>query len=97
MPSASSRTLLVAIVTIAGCAGDETDTGGIPLCTGAAYDTCSNEHECMSQDCRVVGTVQSCTQSCSASMPCPDLDGEPVTCNAGGLCEPTAARACRTP
>ncbi len=88
--------MLAAIVVIgSGCAGDETDPGGTPACTGAVYDQCTTEHECTSQDCRVVGTVQLCAQSCSATAPCPDLDGEPVSCNAGGLCEPSAARECR--
>ena len=86
---------MLAVLFAVGCAGDETDMGGLPRCTGAAYDACTTEHECTSQDCRVVGTVQACTQACSATVPCPDLDGEPVTCNAGGLCEPPAARACR--
>lgn len=84
---------MLAVLAI-GCAGDEVDSGLSP-CTGALYDACSTEHQCMSQDCRVVGTVQTCTQSCNASTPCPDLDGEPVTCNAGGVCEPDAPRACK--
>lgn len=84
--------MLAAIVAV-GCAGDEVDMGN--NCTGALYDKCIDEHQCDSQDCRVVGTVQVCTQACSATMPCPDFDGEPVTCNAGGLCEPTVARECR--
>lgn len=91
MPSA----WMLAAIVMVGCAGDEVDTGGLPYCTGAVYDTCTNEHECVSQDCRVVGTVQTCTQSCSATVPCPDFDGEPVTCNVGGVCEPPMARACR--
>ncbi len=89
--------MLAAIVILGACAGDETDQGGLPLCTGAAYDSCANEHECMSGDCRVVGSAQMCTQLCDASQPCPDLNGEPVTCNAGGLCEPSSARECRLP
>jgi hypothetical protein len=88
--------MLTAIVAV-GCAGDEVDQGALSPCTGAVYDTCTNEHECMSQDCRVVGESQLCSQSCSATVPCPDLDGEPVTCNADGLCEPAAPRACRIP
>jgi len=86
---------MLAAIVVAGCAGDETDPGGVPFCTGAVYDTCTNEHECISMDCRVVGSVEVCTQSCSTTVPCPDFNGEPVTCNAGGLCEPTVARECR--
>ena len=88
--------MLAAIMTI-GCAGDEVDQGGLPRCTGAVYDTCTNEHECISQDCRVIGDAQFCTQSCSDTVPCPPLNGEPATCNAGGLCEPVAPHECRVP
>jgi hypothetical protein len=85
--------MLAAIVAV-GCAGDEVDQGTSP-CTGAIYDTCTNEHECESMDCRVIGDHQLCTQPCSPTVACPDFDGEPVACNAGGLCEPDAPRACR--
>lgn len=87
----------LAIIVVGACAGDETDVGNAPACTGALYDTCTNEHECASQDCRVFGEEQACTQACSAATPCPDLDGEPATCNVGGICEPPHVRVCRIP
>ena len=78
---------------ITACSGDEVDEGS-GKCTGATYDPCMTEHDCGSLDCRVFGTELTCTQACSASNPCPDLDGAAVTCGVGGICEPPGPRAC---
>ena len=89
------RKMLV-IVIVGACAGDETDEGNTPPCTGALYDTCTNEHECMSNDCRPIGGTEMCTQACSAALPCPaEIDDTPVTCGAGGICEPSKPHVCR--
>ncbi len=81
-----------------GCAGDETDVGNGAVCTGMLYDNCASEHDCMSNDCHTfaIEGFNVCTQTCSATVPCPDLDGAAVACDtATGVCKPTASRVCR--
>lgn len=84
---------VLATTSITACSGDEVDQGS-NKCTGATYDPCMTEHDCASGDCRVFGTELTCTQPCSASNPCPELEGTAVTCGVGGICEPTGPRAC---
>jgi hypothetical protein len=91
------RILLGMLVVLAACAGDETDMGKGAVCTGALYDNCASEHDCMSNDCRTYTQegYNVCTQQCTATVPCPDIDGTPVTCDtASGACK-TPPRACR--
>lgn len=65
-------------------------------CTGAAYDPCTDNTQCMSNQCRVFGSagLQVCTQDCNAGMPCPDQNGQPVQCNGMGRCRPDVANTC---
>ena len=86
--------LAISAALAAGCAGDETDVGKGAVCTGALYDDCASEHDCMSNDCRTYQGYNVCTQQCSATVPCPDLDGVAVPCD-GDICHPTAHRTCR--
>jgi hypothetical protein len=89
--------ILLALALVAGCAGDETDPGNGPVCTGAVYDNCNSEHDCMSNDCHTFNAegYNACTQPCSAATPCPDVNGMTGTCNANGICKPAAAPVCR--
>ena len=88
--------ILLAIVALAatGCAGDETDVGKGAVCTGALYDDCASEHDCMSNDCRTYQGYNVCTQQCSATVPCPARDGVAVPCD-GDICRPVAHRTFR--
>lgn len=66
------------------------------VCTGAAYDPCTDNAQCMSGNCRAFGSagIQVCTQACDANNPCPMQNGAAVPCNNMGLCRPQAANAC---
>ena len=92
--------ILLAMVLVAsiGCAGNETDVGKGPVCTGALYENCNSEHDCMSNDCHTFAPegFNACVQACSATVPCPDSNGVAVTCDvAGGYCKPAAKVDCR--
>ncbi len=90
--------ILAVLALLAGCAGDETDAGKGAVCTGALYDNCNSEHDCMSNDCRTyaVEGFNVCTQPCSATMACPAHEGAAVTCDtAAGVCKPAAPTTCR--
>lgn len=84
------------------CSGDTpTMPDGGFKCTGAYYDKCNTEHDCMSQNCQLFMTAgfQVCSNlpamPCSATSPCPnDSTGQPATCNPMGLCQPAAANVC---
>lgn len=88
---------LVVGLGLGACAGDEVDPGNGPVCTMALYDVCNEEHDCMSNMCHnfMGDGFQVCTQACAAGTPCPDQDGQPVTCNSNGICKPPAATDCR--
>ena len=90
--------MTIALALILGaCAGDEVDDGNGPVCTKALYDKCNSEHDCDSNECHnfMGDGFQVCSMSCSATVPCPDNAGVPVTCNTMGYCKPAAATACR--
>jgi hypothetical protein len=88
---------LLVCVLLAGCSGDapKTPDGGFK-CSGAAYDPCNTEHDCMSAVCHNFGTIQVCTQACTAgdSSTCPKQNGAAQTCTAAGVCQPAAANTC---
>lgn len=65
-------------------------------CTGAPYDPCTANPQCMSNNCRTFmgAGLQVCTQACDADNPCPPQDGAAVLCNNMGICRPTAANDC---
>ncbi|MDX2093996.1 MAG: hypothetical protein SFX73_39565 [Kofleriaceae bacterium] len=70
--------------------------GGGAACTGAAYDPCTGNGDCMSGNCRVFqgAGLQVCTQTCDGSNPCPTQNGQAVHCNGMGICRPQTANAC---
>lgn len=70
---------------------------GTPACTGKVYDWCANAGDCDSQNCHFFekSNFTVCTQTCSASNPCPaDHMGNPGECNNRGICKPAVANAC---
>jgi hypothetical protein len=71
-------------------------SGSGPMCTGATYDPCTDNTQCMSAMCHAYGMsmLQVCTVSC-ASTPCPnDSTGATITCNGMLNCKPTVANHC---
>lgn len=91
------RIAIGVLLLLAACAGDEVDEGNGPVCSMALYETCLEEHNCASNVCHnfMGDGFQVCTQACDAQNPCPDQDGQPVTCNNNGICKPAAATECR--
>jgi hypothetical protein len=97
------RVIAIAM-TLAACGSSESKTTvdanplapDAPTCTGKTYEPCTDATQCTSGMCHLyMGTaIQVCTQACSASNPCPDYNGMPVTCNMMGNCKPPAALAC---
>ena len=70
---------------------------GTPACTGKIYDWCAVAEDCESQNCHFFNqqNFTVCTQSCSATSPCPpDHTGAAVTCNNNGLCKPSEPNVC---
>lgn len=85
-----------------GGGGDATlslDGGTAATCTGKAYDSCTTGSQCMSNNCKLFSqaNITVCTQACSATVPCPPQNGQPVPCNNMGVCRPNAANACTAP
>jgi len=90
--------LAFVLVSTVGCAGDEVDEGNGLVCTGLLYQNCNSEHDCESNDCHTFAPegYNACVQACSATVPCPDLNGVAVTCDIdGGYCKPPMQIACR--
>jgi hypothetical protein len=92
---------LVVLAGIAACAGDA-PPGTEHSCTGELYDSCLQEHECTSNNCRSFAAdgIQVCTMTCTAGddSTCPrTTDGKTVTCNQMGICKPPAANQCTRP
>jgi len=65
-------------------------------CTGAIYDPCTSNTQCMSQNCRLFmgDGIQVCTQTCTPGGACPMAGSTAVTCNNMGVCKPPAANTC---
>ena len=72
-----------------------------PWCTGGPYDWCFdtvNSTDCgpdlLCHEFPALG-ITVCTPTCNPEYPCPpQQNGNPVTCNAIGLCRPTMANSC---
>src|SRR6266581_3311033 len=97
--------ILVACCFVVGCGGGGGGSGpdaahdspAGAACTGAVYDPCTTNDQCMSMNCHfyMQSNFTICTTACSASMPCPnDSSGNPGTCNNMGNCKPAAANNC---
>ena len=99
-----TKVALAFLFVVAACGADDGDTqtmadaaGSAAACTGAVYDICVDNADCMSQNCHFYGTsnITVCTQACDADNPCPnDSVGNPVACNMKGNCKPTVANNC---
>src|SRR5512140_465206 len=98
------RFLLIFVAIVGStCTVDEPKANGVSAdqsatktCTGNLYDGCTSDEQCDSQLCKLYRNrdVHLCTQTCSATSPCPDQGGHPVICNNMGLCRPDAENAC---
>lgn len=97
--------ILIASITCAACADDPkpaasgTEQAAQHACSGQPYDGCTSDDQCESQQCKLYSNrgVQVCTQTCSATNPCPTQNGQAVVCNNMGLCRPDAVNACELP
>ena len=68
-----------------------------PLCSGQLYDSCFEEHDCMSNLCQNFQTagIQVCSQACSDTNPCPDSTQGAVVCDTDvGACRPAVVNHC---
>ena len=68
-------------------------------CTGAAYDPCTDNTQCMSGNCHLYAaqSLQVCVTTCTPgnNATCPvDKTGVNGMCNNMGICRPAAANAC---
>ena len=97
------RTLITAVaLLVAACTGDA--PSGDRACAGNLYDTCADEHECMSGNCHTFASqsFQVCSANCTVGDDAPCMttaDGRKATCAAiaggpAGICTPPAANAC---
>ena len=98
---------VLATLALAACGGSDDgasdgtliDAGPAPVCSGAIYEPCTADTDCMSGVCRqfnAIGGIFLCTQACGAG--CPTLDGAAVECNKmGTACKPLAAARCDPP
>ncbi len=69
-------------------------------CTGAAFDPCTTNTQCMSMNCKLfnASALQVCTVTCTPgnNATCPkDSTGANATCNNMGICKPAAANNCK--
>lgn len=107
--------LSLLLLAFAGCSGDSkptpvqdgpTETPDAPLdspmgtlCTGAAYDPCTANTQCMSNNCHLytAQTLQVCVTACTPgdNTTCPkDKTGVNGVCNNMAICKPAAANDC---
>jgi hypothetical protein len=93
---------LVFTLALVACGGNSgsppaPDAPAGPACTGALYDTCTTNEQCMSMSCHsyTAAGLQVCTQACLPMALCPpDAAGQQVTCNMMGNCKPSVANNC---
>jgi hypothetical protein len=73
--------------------GSNGSNSNLPTCTGALYDPCTDNTQCMSQNCKLFGGagLEVCTVTCTPGDNTPCGAG---TCNNMGICKPNAANAC---
>lgn len=97
-------TAIAIAVAVAACTGDAPNDER--ACAGNLYDTCAEEHECMSGVCHnfVTQGYQVCATGCTVGNDTPCMttaDGRQATCVAVtsggtvGICTPPAANACK--
>jgi hypothetical protein len=95
---------VLAFVLVAACSSSDNgattaDAPTGPACTGAIYDNCTTNDQCMSQNCHFFdkSNFTVCITTCTAgdNTTCPiDSSGNHATCNNMGLCKPAAANNC---
>src|SRR5262245_40978204 len=98
------RNVLFALVLGAcgGGSGDDTvmaDAPSGPMCTGAVFDVCAVNTDCMSMNCHfyMQSNFSVCTQACTPgdNSTCPvDSSGVNGVCNNMGNCKPAAPNNC---
>lgn len=78
--------------------GGTVDGGVAAACTGAAYDPCTDAAQCTSGICQPFEQdgIQVCSQACTPgdATTCPQLNGQPATCNNRGICKPPGQNTC---
>jgi hypothetical protein len=82
---------------LADAPGDGAGSGS--ACTGAVYDPCTDNTQCMSMNCHfyMMSNIQVCTTACTPgnNSTCPvDSTGANGFCNMMGNCKPAAANHC---
>lgn len=72
------------------------DAPGGAACTGAVYDPCTSNTQCMSGNCKLFSGdgIQVCTETCTPGGACPMAGSTAVTCNNMSVCKPPAANNC---
>lgn len=75
------------------------DAPGAKLCTGATYDPCTANTQCMSNNCHLYAAqnLQVCVSTCTPgnNSTCPvDKSGANGMCNNMGICRPAMANDC---
>ena len=94
--------ITVLLVLVAACSGDPPPR----TCDGTLYDACSDEHDCMSNNCHnfMMQQFQVCSTTCTVGDDSPCMttsDGKKATCVAisttgnAGICTPPAANDCK--
>lgn len=102
--------LLCSLVAAVGCGGDDTertqpdaaptpDTPASAPCSGATFDPCATNDQCMSMNCRLFNQsgFSVCTQVCTPgdNSTCPvDATGVNGQCNMMGYCKPVRPNDC---
>ena len=73
--------------------GSGSGSGSGNACTGALYDPCTSNAQCMSGNCHLFSGqgIQVCTATCTPGNNAPCGAG---TCNNMGICKPNAANTC---
>ena len=98
--------LVFACGLLAACGGDDggsvidapASDGASAACTGALYDRCTDNNQCMSGNCRMFNDLGAmmCTEACTpGGAACPMQDGMAVTCSMNSMvCRPVVASTC---
>ena len=103
------RTVLWLYLCLIAACKDDTSTavdapkadgaGGGAACTGAAYDPCTTNDQCMSMNCHfyMMSNFTVCVTTCTPgnNSTCPvDSSGANGVCNMMGICKPAMANNC---
>ncbi len=83
----------------AGGSVDAGTGGTAAACTGAPYDPCTDNTQCMAgSTCQTFAGagIEVCTVTCTPgdNTTCPMQNGAPAQCNNMGTCKPPAANSC---